>query len=129
MKKRLLTLALFSFGVSLIRADSPAPLLRFTPPADVFARGRVSSEFSEIRVALSPDGTRVLWGSTNRPGGPGGWDLWESRKEGAAWSAPSAVPFCSPQNARNHTRKEYIAVRSAATRAPPQNQGVLNGDE
>ena len=98
MTKRLLTLALLSLGVSPLRGDSPAPLFRSTGPAEVFARGRVSSEFSEIRVALSPDGTRVLWGSTNRPGGPGGWDLWESRKEGAAWSAPSAVPFCSPQN-------------------------------
>ncbi len=98
MTKRLLTLALLSLAVSPVRAGSPAPLLRSTGPAEVFARGRVSSEFSEVKAALSPDGTRVVWGSMNRPGGPGGWDLWESRKEGAAWSAPSAVPFCSPKN-------------------------------
>jgi len=96
--KRLLALALLFLAVSPVRAASPAPLLGYSGPAEVFARGRVSSEFSEVRVALSPDGTRVLWGSTNRPGGPGGWDLWESRKEGAAWSVPSAVPFCSPEN-------------------------------
>ena len=96
MTKRLLALALLVLAVSPVRTDSPAPLLGYTGPAEVFARGRVSSEFSEVKAALSPDGTRVLWGSTNRPGGPDGWDLWESRKEGAAWSATSAAPFCSP---------------------------------
>ena len=49
--------------------------LRFTSPPELYAKGRVSTEFSEIKVTFSPDGTRVLWGSTNRPGGPGGWDL------------------------------------------------------
>ena len=72
--------------------------LRFTSPPELYSRGRVSTEFSEIKVTFSPDGTRVLWGSTNRPGGPGGWDLWESRKEKDGWSAPAPVPFNSPQN-------------------------------
>lgn len=74
---------------------------RFTGPPGLYAKGRVSSEFSEIKVTFSPDGTRVLWGSTNRPGGPGGpggWDLWESRKEKEGWTAPAPVSFNSPQN-------------------------------
>ena len=39
--------------------------------ASVFLPGVVSSEYSEIRAAVSPDGASVLWGSTNRPGGAG----------------------------------------------------------
>jgi Tol biopolymer transport system component len=72
--------------------------LRFTSSPELYGKGRVSTEFSEIKVTFSPDGTRVLWGSTNRPGGPGGWDLWESRKEKDGWSAPAPAPFNSPQN-------------------------------
>ncbi|MBK9968967.1 MAG: PD40 domain-containing protein [Holophagales bacterium] len=72
--------------------------LRFTGPADLYEKGRVSTEFSEIKITFSPDGTRVLWGSTNRPGGPGGWDLWESRKEKEGWSAPAPIEFNSPEN-------------------------------
>jgi hypothetical protein len=37
--------------------------------AQVFLPGVVSSQYSEIRAATSPDGATVLWGSTNRPGG------------------------------------------------------------
>ncbi len=66
--------------------------------ASVFLRGIVSSEHSEIRAAVSPDGNTVLWGSTNRPGGAGGWDIWMSRRAGSDWSAPVVVPFDSAQN-------------------------------
>lgn len=72
--------------------------LRFTTRPELYAKGRVSSEYSEVKATFSPDGTRVLWGSTNRPGGPGGWDLWESRKENEGWSAPAALSFDSPEN-------------------------------
>lgn len=88
--------------LALAAPSSPEPHaaqeLRFTSPAELYGKGRVSSEFSEIKVTFSPDGARVLWGSTNRPGGPGGWDLWESRKAKGEWSAPAPVPFDSPQN-------------------------------
>jgi hypothetical protein len=66
--------------------------------ASPFLPGTVSSRYSEIRPAVSPDGNVVLWGSTNRPGGAGGWDIWMSRREGSHWSAPVAVSFDSPQN-------------------------------
>jgi Tol biopolymer transport system component len=66
--------------------------------ASLFLPGTVSSQYSEIRPAVSPDGTVVLWGSTNRPGGAGGWDIWMSRREESHWSAPVAVSFDSPQN-------------------------------
>ena len=66
--------------------------------ASVFLPGVVSSEYSEIRAAVSPDGASVLWGSTNRPGGAGGWDIWMSRRRDGAWSAPVAVAFDTPAN-------------------------------
>ncbi len=88
--------------VALAALATPTALaaqgLRFTSPPELYGKGRVSTEFSEIKVTLSPDRTRVLWGSTNRPGGPGGWDLWESRKGPDGWSDPVPAPFNSPQN-------------------------------
>lgn len=64
----------------------------------VFLPGIVSSPYSEVRAAVSPDGDTVLWGSTNRPGGAGGWDIWMSRRAGGVWGAPVAVSFDSPAN-------------------------------
>lgn len=66
--------------------------------ASLFLLDTVSSPYSEIRAAVGPDGRTVLWGSTNRPDGAGGWDLWMSRRHDAGWSAPSAVAVDSPQN-------------------------------
>ncbi|MEO8698507.1 MAG: hypothetical protein ABI867_00655 [Kofleriaceae bacterium] len=58
----------------------------------------VSSAYVEIRVATSPDGTLRLWGSTDRPGGPGGWEIWQSRETAGAWSAPEPAAFNSTAN-------------------------------
>jgi hypothetical protein len=55
----------------------------------------VSSEYSEVRLTVSPDGDVMLWGSSNRPGGPGGRDIWISRRTAGAWSAPAPVGFNS----------------------------------
>jgi hypothetical protein len=66
--------------------------------SSVFLPGVVSSPYSEIRASVSPDGANVLWGSTDRPGGAGGWDIWISRRDGERWSAPAAVSFNSPHN-------------------------------
>ena len=86
-------------GQSPVSAAGPAALA-VTSAAELVAPGIVSSEHVEIRLAASPDGTTLLWGSTDRPGGPGGWNLWSSRRTGTgtAWSAPSPVPFNSDAN-------------------------------
>lgn len=57
----------------------------------------VSSEYNEIRLAESPDGKLRLWGSTDRPGGPGGWNVWMSRRTDV-WSAPTPTSFDSDAN-------------------------------
>lgn len=88
-------------GRPVTEAARAAPgALAITSAAELFAPGVVSSPYSEIRLAASPDGTMVLWGSTDRPGGPGGWDIWLARRAGpeAAFGAPEPAPFDSPAN-------------------------------
>lgn len=60
-----------------------------------FLPGIASTEFSEIRLTLSPDGKTALWFSRDRPGGAGGYDIWISRRNGEEWSAATPVPFNS----------------------------------
>jgi Tol biopolymer transport system component len=74
------------------------PGFELTGESSLFLPGVVSSPYSEIRVAPSPDGRTMLWGSTNRPGGAGGWDVWMSRRDGERWSAPVAAAFDTPAN-------------------------------
>lgn len=73
--------------------------LSFEGAAELFEKGRVSTATAtEIRIAFSPDGARMLWGTIGREGGAGGWDLWESRRGPKGWSDPVAVSFNSPEN-------------------------------
>jgi Tol biopolymer transport system component len=64
--------------------------------ASVFAPGIASTNFSEVRLTISPDGRTAIWFSRNRPGGPGGYDIWISRRVSGAWSAAEPAPFNSP---------------------------------
>ncbi|TCV94115.1 WD40 repeat protein [Luteibacter rhizovicinus] len=70
----------------------------------------VSTAYSEVRAAVSPDGNTVLWGSTDRPGGPGGWDIWMVRRAHGVWSSPAPVPF-------DTTYKEFDPAFSADGRS------------
>lgn len=55
-----------------------------------------SSAYSEVRLAVSPDGNTMLWGSKDRPGGAGSSDIWLTRRLGDRWSAPEPVSFNGP---------------------------------
>ncbi|HEU4409849.1 MAG TPA: hypothetical protein VFS43_31640 [Polyangiaceae bacterium] len=82
-------------------ALAPAPVpaaLEFSSAAELVAPGVASSEFGEVRLAASPDGRTLLWGSTDRPGGRGGWDIWLARREGEGWGRPEPAPFNSEAN-------------------------------
>ncbi len=89
-------------GVAGATAEGPARMttltLEIAGGPELVLPGIASSEYSEVRLAASPDGRTLLWGSTDRPGGPGGWDIWLSRKSASGWSAPQAVPFDTPAN-------------------------------
>ena len=63
---------------------------------ELFAPGTISTAHSEGRLTISPDGNTALWFSRNRPGGPGGYDIWISRRAHGAWSAAQPVGFNSP---------------------------------
>lgn len=66
----------------------------------------VSIASTEIRAAISPDGARIVWGSPDREGGPGGWDLWQARRDGEAWIDPQPL-------ALNTAAKEFDPAFSA----------------
>jgi len=55
--------------------------------------GVVSTPDSEVRASVSPDGQRIVWGSTHRTGGPGGWNLWQASLRDGRWAdaRPSSV--------------------------------------
>jgi Tol biopolymer transport system component len=71
----------------------------FFGEAEMFAPGIVSTEYSDLRLTLSPDGRTALWFSRDRPhghGGAGGYDIWMSRLVANRWSAAEPVSFNSP---------------------------------
>lgn len=63
--------------------------------AEPFAPGIASTRYAEIRLTLSPDGQTALWFSRDRPGGPGGYDIWISRRSGSQWRPAAPVSFNS----------------------------------
>ncbi|MDN5781482.1 MAG: TolB-like protein [Luteimonas sp.] len=60
--------------------------------------GVVSTPHGEVRASVSPDGQRIVWGSTDRPGGAGGWDLWQAALRDGRWQDPRPLPVNSPGN-------------------------------
>lgn len=47
--------------------------------------GVVSTRANEVRGTVSPDGQRIVWGSPDREGGPGGGDLWQATLKDGRW--------------------------------------------
>lgn len=70
--------------------------LTFADDAQLFAPGIASTEYSDARLTISPDGRTALWFSRNRPGGAGGYDIWMSRRVTNAWHTAEPVTFNSP---------------------------------
>ena len=60
--------------------------------------GVVSTPHAEVRASVSPDGQRIVWGSTDRPGGAGGWDLWQATLRDGRWQDPRPLPVNSAEN-------------------------------
>jgi Tol biopolymer transport system component len=58
----------------------------------------VSTPYSEVRASVAPDGKRIVWGSTDRPGGAGGWDLWQATLRDGRWQDPRPLPVNSAKN-------------------------------
>lgn len=60
--------------------------------------GVVSTPHVEVRASVSPDGQRIVWGSTDRPGGAGGWDLWQATQRDGRWQDPRPLAINSTAN-------------------------------
>lgn len=60
--------------------------------------GVVSTAGSEVRASVTPDGRRIVWGSTDREGGAGGWDLWQAWLRDGRWADAEPLPVSSPAN-------------------------------
>ena len=85
-----------AWALVLVSAAQAAPPRLHVETPEIFAPGIASTEFSEVRLTLSPDGATALWFTRNRPGGPGGYDIWMSKRAGGTWGAATPVPFNSP---------------------------------
>lgn len=85
--------ALFAIALALPQASGPVEIVG---EAALFAPAIASTRFSEIRLTISPDGRTAMWFSRNRPGGPGGYDIWLSCRTRAGWGAATPASFNSP---------------------------------
>src|SRR5688572_26484067 len=85
-------------ALALCLISTVAASLTYRSEARLWLPDLVSTAHSEVRITFSPDGERMLWGTIGWSGGVGGWDIYESRRSGSAWSKPSPVSFNSTAN-------------------------------
>ena len=74
----------------------PTPDFQISGDTREFAPDIISTKYSDVRLTISPDGNTALWFSRNRPGGPGSYDIWMSRRASGEWHDATAVSFNSP---------------------------------
>lgn len=84
-------LALGAYAVS-------GPAAAFISEFGIEGMGVVSTRASEIRGSVTPDGQRIVWGSTDREGGAGGWDLWQATLKDGRWQDARALPVNTKAN-------------------------------
>ncbi|MGH8173826.1 MAG: TolB family protein, partial [Rhodanobacteraceae bacterium] len=53
----------------------------------------ISTAATEVRIAFSPDGRQILWGSIGRDAAPDQQDIWEKHQVAGGWSVPARVSF------------------------------------
>lgn len=75
-----------------------APLLEVLTPPEPVAPGVVCSAQPDVRFTVSPDGRTALWGSIEREGGRGGFDVWQATRSDSGWSDPRPASFSTDAN-------------------------------
>jgi TolB protein len=79
-------------------SNAAAEAMEIISGPNLFAPGIASTEASEVRLTLSPDGKVAAWFTRNRPGGAGGYDIWTAtRTTSGAWGTPEPASFNSAQ--------------------------------
>lgn len=85
--------------MSAIKVTAAAALVAVAPPTDPgtrsFMPGLVSSEVSEVRLTISPDGRTMVFG---RIAAGGDLDLVVTHRQGGRWSPAAKVPFSAVGN-------------------------------
>ncbi len=81
-------LSLLALCASLLSAPQAMALSEF----GIEGMGVVSTKANEGQATISPDGQRIVWAS-DRPGGAGGWDLWQAVLRDGRWQDPTPLPF------------------------------------
>jgi Tol biopolymer transport system component len=88
-----------AIAVSLLCGPAAAQLAEaYLSEYGIEGMGVVSTRGNEVRASVSPDGERIAWGSTDRSGGAGGWDLWQASLRDKRWTDPQPLPINSPAN-------------------------------
>lgn len=83
--------------LTLVAFASHADVMEIVGAPELFAPGIASTEASEVRLTISPDGKRAAWFARNRAGGAGSYDIWTSTHASGGWSAATPVSFNSAQ--------------------------------
>ncbi|HEX7804348.1 MAG TPA: hypothetical protein VF471_16520 [Pseudoxanthomonas sp.] len=96
LRSVLLGVALVSAGGASAVGGAAATELDIVGKTVLFAPGIASTQYSEIRLTLNPQGDTAIWFSRDRPGGAGGYDIWISRRKDGDWQEAQPVPFNSP---------------------------------
>ncbi|WP_242112052.1 TolB family protein [Luteimonas aquatica] len=58
--------------------------------------GVVSTPSAEVRAAVRPDGQHIVWGSRERAGGAGSYDLWQADKRDGRWADARPLSINTP---------------------------------
>ena len=88
MRKRILPILL----LAPLGAASAAAL----QPFGIEGMGVVSTPAAEVRASVSPDGQRIVWGSIDRAGGAGGYDLWQAVRRDGRWVDAQPLSINTP---------------------------------
>lgn len=80
--------AWLALGVLVLPAEASD-----APSSAPFEPGVISTAAAEVRLAISPDGRQMLWGSIGRDAPAEQQDIWERHRVGSGWSTPARVSF------------------------------------
>lgn len=98
MRRRAALAASVAAVVAVVGIALSGPASAFLSEFGIEGMGVVSTKASEIRGSVSPDGQHIVWGSTDREGGAGGWDLWRARLKDGRWQDAKPVSVNSVAN-------------------------------
>nr|WP_246022797.1 TolB-like protein [Lysobacter terrigena] len=82
-------------AVALAMLFAATPCTAFAPWG-MEGVGTVSTRDTEIRATVSPDGQTIVWGSPDRAGASGGWDLWRAHRIDGRWQNAEPLALNTP---------------------------------